>query len=110
VIVVLMLLRQRELRARVIRLLGHERLAETTRALDEAGLLWGLVAAAAAWPLVVAGVVAPKAAVSCSPSCHCRARWRRVSCEPSGSSSPRPCLSPSATTSLARYIIGVALL
>lgn len=58
-----MLLRQRELRARVIRLLGHERLAETTRALDEAGLLWGLVAAAAAWPLVVAGVVAPKAAV-----------------------------------------------
>jgi predicted PurR-regulated permease PerM/CheY-like chemotaxis protein len=33
----LMLLRQRELRSRVIRLFGHERLAETTRALDEAG-------------------------------------------------------------------------
>jgi predicted PurR-regulated permease PerM/CheY-like chemotaxis protein len=36
VLVVLMLLQQRELRARVIRLFGHERLAETTRALDEA--------------------------------------------------------------------------
>ena len=32
-----MLVQQRELRARVVRLFGHERLAETTRALDEAG-------------------------------------------------------------------------
>jgi hypothetical protein len=108
--VVLMLLRQRELRARVIRLLGHERLAETSRALDEAGLLWGLVAAAATWPLVVAGVVAPKAAVfllafvplsgSVAP-CFMRAIWIVLALLG---------LSPSATTSLARYIIGVALL
>lgn len=38
VLVVLMLLRQRELRARVIGLFGFERLAETTRALDEASV------------------------------------------------------------------------
>jgi len=37
VLVIFMLVQQRELRARVVRLFGHERLAETTRALDEAG-------------------------------------------------------------------------
>jgi predicted PurR-regulated permease PerM len=36
VLLVFMLIQQRELRARIIRLFGHERLAETTRALDEA--------------------------------------------------------------------------
>jgi len=36
VLVVFMLIQQRELRARVVRLFGPERLAETTRALDEA--------------------------------------------------------------------------
>lgn len=37
VLVVFMLVQQRELRARVVRLFGSDRLAETTRALDEAG-------------------------------------------------------------------------
>jgi predicted PurR-regulated permease PerM/CheY-like chemotaxis protein len=37
VLVVFMLIQQRELRARVVRLFGSDRLAETTRALDEAG-------------------------------------------------------------------------
>lgn len=37
VLLVFMLIQQRELRARVIRLFGQERLAETTRAFDEAG-------------------------------------------------------------------------
>jgi predicted PurR-regulated permease PerM len=37
VLVAFMLIQQRELRARVIRLFGSDRLAETTRALDEAG-------------------------------------------------------------------------
>jgi len=36
VLLVFMLIQQRDLRARVIRLFGHDRLAETTRALDEA--------------------------------------------------------------------------
>ena len=38
VLLIFMLIQQRELRARVVRLFGHERLAETTRALDEAGV------------------------------------------------------------------------
>src|SRR5213594_408274 len=38
VLLMFMLIQQRELRARVVRLFGHERLAETTRALDEAGV------------------------------------------------------------------------
>jgi predicted PurR-regulated permease PerM len=37
VLVAFMLIQQRELRARVVRLFGSDRLAETTRALDEAG-------------------------------------------------------------------------
>jgi predicted PurR-regulated permease PerM len=37
VLVAFMLIQQRELRARVVRLFGRDRLAETTRALDEAG-------------------------------------------------------------------------
>jgi predicted PurR-regulated permease PerM len=37
VLVAFMLIQQRELRARVVRLFGTDRLAETTRALDEAG-------------------------------------------------------------------------
>lgn len=37
VLLIFMLIQQRELRARVIRLFGQERLAETTRAFDEAG-------------------------------------------------------------------------
>jgi predicted PurR-regulated permease PerM len=37
VLLVFMLIQQRELRARVIRLFGQDRLAETTRAFDEAG-------------------------------------------------------------------------
>ena len=37
VLVAFMLVQQRELRARVVRLFGSDRLAETTRALDEAG-------------------------------------------------------------------------
>ncbi len=38
VLLIFMLIQQRDLRARVVRLFGHERLAETTRALDEAGV------------------------------------------------------------------------
>ncbi len=37
VLLIFMLVQQRELRARFVRLFGHERLAETTRSLDEAG-------------------------------------------------------------------------
>src|SRR5262245_39703447 len=37
VLVVFMLIQQRELRARIVRLFGSHRLAETTRALDDAG-------------------------------------------------------------------------
>jgi len=54
--------------------------------------LWGMMAAAAAWPILLLGLVAPRAALFFFASFRGRAACRRVWSERSGSRSP--CSSP----------------